>query len=134
MVVFFILFFAGCAQAAAVDEDQAMRAVIGEASSEGYKGMLAVACAIRNRGTLQGVYGVKAKHVDREPAWVWDLARKAWRESAQRDITNGATHWENIQAFGKPNWAEGMIETGRIGRHVFYKEVVRNGRSKRSNT
>ena len=72
--------------------------------------------------SLKGVYGLKAGQVDREPAWVWHQAREAWELSALGDITNGATHWENIKAFGKPKWAEKMIQTYAWKDHVFYKE------------
>ena len=123
MSIVMILIIMVCEGRAEISESQAVRAIIGEASSEGYEGMLAVAGAIRNRGTLKGVYGLKAKHVDREPKWVWDLAWKAWRASACNDVTCGATHWENIKAFGKPRWAYSMKETYRIKNHVFYKEA-----------
>jgi spore germination cell wall hydrolase CwlJ-like protein len=103
-----------------VPEDQAVRAIIGEASNQGYQGMLAVAVGIRNRGSLKGVYGVKAKHVDKEPEWVLELARTAWRESETNRIHSG-THWENIKAFGKPYWADSMTEVYRYRDHIFYK-------------
>lgn len=101
-------------------DENCIRACIGEASGEGYQGLLAVACAIRNRGTLKGVYGVNAKHVDKEPKWVWDRARKAWEESANKDITNGATHWESTN-FKVPYWAKNMEITLKLGKHIFYK-------------
>lgn len=105
-------------------DDQAIRAVVGEAAGEGYPGMYAVACALRNRGTLKGVYGLNAKHVKNEPAWVWQQASKALAQSEDGpDVTNGGTHWENIKTFGKPKWANSMTETARHGRHVFYKEA-----------
>ena len=107
-----------------IEKSKAIRAIIGEASGEGYKGMLAVACAIRNRGHLRGVYGLKAKHVDKEPQWVWDLATKAWTESRAKDITNGATHWES-DTFKKPYWAKSMTKTVKIGHHQFYKLLKR---------
>lgn len=102
-------------------ENEAVVAIIGEASGEGYEGMLAVAAAIRNRGTLKGVYGRTAGHVYNEPPWVWDLARKAWRQSAYYDPTKGGTHWESIK-FKKPYWASSMDVTCQIKNHVFYKE------------
>lgn len=108
---------------ASINESQAIRAIIGEASNQGYDGMLAVACAIKNRGTLKGVYGVNAKHIDKQPKWVWDLARKAWKESKVCDVTKGATHWENIKAFGKPYWVKSMVQTYACKDHVFYKEM-----------
>jgi hypothetical protein len=104
----------------AIPADQAVRAIIGEAADQGYEGMLAVACAIRNRGTLKGVYGLGAKHIDKEPEWVWDLARKAWKNSAECDVTKGADHWENIKAFGKPYWADKCEKTYTHKDHVFY--------------
>jgi hypothetical protein len=107
---------------AEINDKQAVRAIIGEASNQGYKGMLAVAVGIRNRGTLQGVYGINAKHVDMQPNWVWDKARKAWKESKTNRIHTG-THWENIKAFGKPYWADSLIKVYKYKDHIFYKEV-----------
>jgi len=107
---------------AEVNDSKAVRAIIGEASSEGYDGMLAVACAIRNRGTLQGVYGVNAKHVDNEPKWVWDIAERAWHNSLTNDVTKGATHWESTD-FKVPYWAKDMVVTYTYKKHVFYKEL-----------
>ena len=94
--------------------------MIGESSNQGYKGMLAVACGIRNRGTLNGVYGVNAKHVDKEPKWVWKLAEKAWKESENNRVHDGG-NWENINAFGKPYWADDSKIVYKHKNHVFYK-------------
>ena len=105
-----------------INDESVIRAIIGEASNQGYEGMLAVACAIRNRGSLKGVYGINAKHVDKEPDWVWSLARKAWNESAYKDVTNGATHWENVKAFGSPWWSNNMDRVYEYKDHMFYKE------------
>ena len=124
-LILLLFFFLICANswAGELSPKTAVRAIIGEASGEGYQGMLAVACGIRNRGTLKGVYGLKAKHVDNEPQWVWKLAKKAYRASLTgKDITNGGTHWENTKAFGEPYWAKHMVVTARIGSHTFYKE------------
>ena len=108
---------------AELPKDQVIRAMIGEASNQGYDGLYAMACAIKNRGTLKGVYGAKAKHVDSEPSWVWKLAKRAYLASLSGiDVTNGATHWENIKAFGKPYWVDSMVEVYRYKNHIFYKE------------
>ena len=107
---------------AELPKDQVIRAMIGEASNQGYEGLYAISCAIRNRGTLNGVYGAKAKHVDSEPSWVWKLAERAYLASFKGiDVTNGATHWESID-FKTPYWAKDMVVTARIGKHIFYKE------------
>lgn len=105
---------------AAIPDDLAVRAIVGEASNQGYKGMLAIASALRNRDSLKGVYGLHAKHIAREPKWVWDLARKAWAESATRDITGGASHWDNVSR-KTPYWVKSMVVTARIGAHTFYR-------------
>lgn len=100
-----------------------LRAIVGEASGEGYQGMLAVACALKNRGSLEGVYGVNAPHLNSEPPWVWKMARKAYFVSLTGiDITDGATHWESTD-FPEPRWAKSMTMTKHIGKHKFYKEV-----------
>ena len=106
----------------AIDNDLAVRAIIGEASNQGYIGMEAIASGIRNRGHLRGVLGTNAPHVDSEPTWVWKMAKKAWYASKTKRLHSG-THWENIKAFGKPYWAENMVEVARIWDHVFYKEA-----------
>ena len=98
---------------------QAIRAIIGEASNQGYNGMLAIAVGIRNRGSLKGVYGLTAKHVDNEPIWVWKLALQAWKDSKLNRIHSG-THWENIKRFGKPSWIKDMRLVYKYKEHNFY--------------
>ena len=98
-----------------------VRAIIGEASNQGYLGMLAVAEAIRNRGHLRGVYGLRAKHVDREPPWVWAMAHKAWTNSRTTNTVKGADHWHNVNREGENYWTKKMTETVTIGDHTFFK-------------
>ena len=121
--VFLCLSFSSCepARASEVPESLALRAIIGEASDQGFEGMTAVAEAIRNRGTLKGVYGVNAKHVDKQPEWVWDKARQAWNRSKTSDLVHRADHWENTKAFGEPYWAKHMVKTAQIKDHAFYR-------------
>jgi hypothetical protein len=120
---FIISLMAGCSIAAEIPQDKAVLAIIGEAEGEGYKGMLAVAGAIRNRGSLKGVYGLNAPRVvkHRYSLATYKLAQQAWQESAFSDITGGATHWEGTK-FKTPYWANGMIKTVVIGNQAFYKE------------
>ena len=119
-IILTVMLFLKIARAEEMDNNSAIKAIIGEAANQDYQGMLAVAVGIRNRGTLQGIYGLKAKHINREPKWVWDLAQKAWQESKYNHIHSG-THWENIKAFGKPKWAYAMKEVYRYKDHIFYK-------------
>lgn len=123
-VIIAMFHLCGCAPAISgeIRAGDAIRAIIGEASGEGSTGMLAVACAIRNRGTLKGVYGLTARRVGRQPEYVRRAARTAWTTSAGRDITRGATHWENTAAFGVPAWSRTMMVTTNIGKHTFYTE------------
>ena len=119
LAVILLMVWVRVARAEEINDNSAIRAIIGESSSEGYQGMLAVAVGIRNRGTLQGVYGLKAKHIDKEPQWVWDMAKKAWAESKYNRIHSG-THWESID-FKIPKWAYSMKEVYRYKKHIFYK-------------
>jgi len=114
-----ILLMSSCAYAD-IPEDKAIRAIIGEASGEGYDGMLAVAVGLRNRNSLKGVYGIAAPHVDNEPKWVFDLAEKAWEESSWNKIHSG-THWESIK-FKEPYWAKSMIKVYQYKHHIFYRK------------
>ena len=110
-------------------ETAVIRTIVGEASNQGQEGMLALAAAIRNRGHLRGAYGLNASHSDREPAWVWDQARTAWKKSQSQDPTEGANHWfsrEDIQKLKQttPKWFKRLQFTKRIGDHFFYKETT----------
>lgn len=124
IILIMTIFMSRCANAATVpyNDKNAILAIIGEGENQGYTGMLALAGAIRNRGTLKGVYGIKAPRVKahKYSHGTYLQAKKAWEASATVDITHGADHWENIKAFGKPYWANSMIETFRHKDHVFY--------------
>lgn len=123
VVLLFMFLSYGVCFASSIPDDRAINAIIGEAENQGYDGMLAVACAIRNRGSLKGVYGEKAKRVvnHKYSDKTYKLAKKAWNESANKDITGGADHWENINSFGTPSWAKDMKVVYKHKDHVFYK-------------
>lgn len=131
----------GCnAYALDIPEEQAIKAIIGEAENQGYDGMLAVACAIRNRGTLKGVYGLKSPRVVKGlyTKGTWLQAKTAWVTSKELietpnclyfkgrpicpsgDVVYGANSWENINAFGKPYWVDTCQPTVLIKDHQFY--------------
>ena len=122
-VILALLLIAGNAFAAEIPADMAVKAIMGEASNQGFQGMVAVGEALRNRGTLKGVYGLKAKHIYKEPAWVWNQARRAWEVSKTSNLVKRADHWENTKAFGTPYWANGMVKTITIGSHSFYRRA-----------
>lgn len=106
-----------------VTSELAIRAIIGEAANQGQIGMQAVAEAIRNRATLQGVMGVHNPRVEKEPEWVWKKAEAAWKHSALSNITNGANGWGNskdIKKFIEEGWWHQVEVKAVIGDHVFY--------------
>ena len=83
-------------------DQQAIQAIVGEASNQSHNTMVCVAHGIRNRGNLKGVYGVNASHNDSEPEWVWLSARDAWNESlAEKDTVNGAKNWGTFEDLNK---------------------------------
>ena len=113
-------------------ENDYVDAVIGEASNGGYEGMLDIACAIRNRikdpqhskNPLHQVYGYHAKHNRGEPEETWNLARKAWADSANQDTVNGATLWgsvSDVAQFKRTSWFKNVEPTvSRLG-HTFFR-------------
>lgn len=107
----------------------AVHAIIGEAENQGYVGMLAVACAIRNRGTLKGVYGLHAKRVVNHKYSVKteDMAIKAWAEANIHDITKGATGWGNaddLDQFAQCKWWRNCSITFMYKDHWFYRRAI----------
>lgn len=105
---------------AEVSEREAVRCIVGEAANQGLSGMRGVASVLRRRDSLQGFCGTKAKHIDKQPAWVFEQARRAWRESATKDYANGATHFESTD-FKRPDWSKGMTIVAHIGKHRFFR-------------
>lgn len=139
LIVMFILTMLCGVACAEIPTDIAIRALIGEDSSS-YRGMYAVACAMRNReangiDSLKNIYGAHAvrweggllkrfkgkKVVEVIDGDLYQMASKAWAESEDGpDITNGADHWEGI-SFPKPKWASKMVDCGVFGENHFYK-------------
>ena len=135
LLLFALFIMAGCVQAQTITEEKAVRAELGEAENQGYDGMLAIACAIRHRGSLRGVYGYKAiklvnGHYYRGKRQIGykavQDAKTAWVESSQVDTVNGATGWGNeadLNKFCSQAWWNKCIVTARVGSHWFYREV-----------
>lgn len=115
---------------AEVNDTQATKAIIGEALSD-YDSMYAIACALRNRDTLQGVYGLHSKQVKLATGEVYQRAGKAWANSEDGiDVVQGATHWlsdydlkhckKSLTAF-----RFAMTETAYIGQTHFYRKEAK---------
>jgi spore germination cell wall hydrolase CwlJ-like protein len=109
-----------------------------EAAGEGYKGMYAVACVIRNRGgDLHGFCGAKREDIS---LFCNRQGREVVREAQQiehvvferkgPDITKGATHFEAVEKYGVPYWIKDVQVTVKIGSHTFFKRRQDGRRSK----
>lgn len=119
-----LCYFAGVGWCASetIPEDRAIHAILGEARGEGYAGMYAVACAIRNRGHLGGVDGARADISDASGALHRQAAR-AWAESEYGpDPTRGADHWYAHKIL-RPWWAKYGTRTAVIGGHTYMRAV-----------
>jgi len=121
LIILTVLLGALPAYAGGIPEDLAVKCIMGEARGESYEGKVAIAAALRNRGTTKGVYGCKA--VFTEPDWVWEDARKAWLESAVNDAVNGADHWGStiVDKAWIAKMDKSMKKTVVVGNHAFYK-------------
>jgi len=109
------------------------KGLIAEAVSEGERGMEAVCFVYRTRlqnGLNLGCVALLKRHdldafVARQGK-KYEVFAKAIVERVfngqVNDPTFGATHYENIKAFGIPYWAKEMVVTCKIGVHTFYKE------------
>ena len=132
--VFLIIFNTYKGYALEVKDETACHCLLGEARGEvakyGYNSLLAVAEAIRNRGTLQGVYGCRAKFNQKDILYMrriglYELALKAWNESENTNLTKGAQYWGSTLVDTK--WILTMKKAGykmtyRIGNQEYYKE------------
>lgn len=103
-------------------------AIIGEAEGESYQGKLAVAYAIINRGTLQGVYGLRSPRVTghKYSQNAYNEALNAYKQALNHpleDITHGATGWGTWQDIQTLKHLTGFYVTDHIGNHYFYSVV-----------
>lgn len=105
--------------------------IVAEAANQGYDGMLAITCCYRNRldsGLNLGCVGLRradlATFCTKQGVRVTEQAKMAveavFVKNCQ-DVTGGATHYENIEAFGVPKWAKSMQVTCKVKDHTFYK-------------
>lgn len=101
--------------------------LIAEAANQGYEGMLAVAEVMRARDWNMRPFCASrrkdlAAFVARQPARVRADAHKALEAARAGSMTvKGATHYENVRAFGVPKWARGLKPVATVGEHVFWR-------------
>lgn len=81
------------ASARPIPQSSAVQAIIGEAGGEPYAAQLAVASAIRHRGSLQGIYGLTNPSVAHASHRQRRLATQAWLESKIHDTAPGLRYF-----------------------------------------
>lgn len=113
--------FGSCRLCHAYTEEEAIKTIVGEASNQGFKGMVCVGEVIRHNSSLRGFYGLNSPHSAHEPIWVWTMARLAWNRSKHTNFTRSANHFENLHDFGVPAWAKTCQITLTYKDHVFYR-------------
>ena len=109
------------AASASVNPSQARRAIVGEAAGESYQVKVCIASAIRNRGTLHGVYGLNARNIDHQPKWVFKHADSAWKESAKHDYALGCTMFGSVEDDWYFNRVLRLKPVFTIGKTRFYR-------------
>lgn len=112
-------------KASRIGDNEAIKAILGESLHDD-KAMEAMAHALRNRDTLEGVYG-REPSLSHVSGKLWQRASKAWFNSGSSvDITLGATNWlsdyDIKHAHRDISWRKRMIETLYVGQTHFYKE------------
>lgn len=121
-----VLLLPGIAQADP-DWQHIENTLIAEAGNQGYDGLLAVAEVMRARDWNMRPFCASrrkdlAAFVARQPKRVRENAHKALEAARAGSMTvNGATHYENVKAFGVPKWARGLKPVATIGEHVFWR-------------
>ena len=106
---------------AAVPDQLAVRAIVGEGANQSDAALLGIASAIHNRGTLRGVFGLTNPMVDTASDALWARARRAWSLAK-----NGVDAAAGCKFFGCPTdvpWfhKHGFIAVKTIGQITFYK-------------
>ncbi len=106
-----------------IPDSLAIKALAGEAGGQSSLELLAHAFALRNRDSLEGVYGLRAN----TSKLATYRARIAWnRAKSGLDITHGSTHWlsDYDLAHSRPAliaWRKKALSQIKIGDTTFYR-------------
>lgn len=102
--------------------------------------MQAVAEVVRRRNTASAFSTLRRKDLDafikKQASWYRDarkldlyaLALDAWKKSARSNLTQDATLYENLEAFGFPkSWDKSKVTAvAKVGKHTFFRERRRS--------
>lgn len=106
---------------AEIPDQIAVRAIYGEACGESYAGKLALAGALRNRGHVGGVYGLRSPQLAKIEPRAWAACVRAWSESRTNDTSRGATHWGSAADLKAAKFYRRLTPMAKIGGHTFFK-------------
>lgn len=132
--IFVLVFGAYFAANAAEPPAGLWRAIVAEAADQGYEGMYAVACCVKNRierGNTIGLCGAKrpdffsfTEKQGENTAKQAKMAVRAVFVENGPDVTKGATLFENVHRFGFPkSWDRlKVVAVADIGDHTFFVE------------
>lgn len=126
LIFFLILLTPKICSAAQIPDAMAVKCLVGEAGNQGFEGMQAVGEVIRHRGATKGLYGCENKVFRHSKQSLKQSALRAWKASETSNLTQGATHFENVESFGFPSWAKKMKQTIKIKNHTFFRETLKN--------
>ena len=107
---------------AAVPDQLAVRAIVGEGANQFDAALLGIASAIHNRGSLQGVYGMNSPVTHTASRTIWARAERAWKQAK-----SGVDTAAGCKFFGSRADAPYFIDTlhfkpvKNIGAITFYK-------------
>lgn len=103
-----------------INTDNAIDAIVGEASNQDYDTMVCIAQGIRHRGNFKGVYGLHAAHNAQETTDTWENAGQAWEDSDLiKDQIHGAKNWGTYEDITKSYIPWGNIKA-KCGDFYFY--------------
>lgn len=125
MILLILLLLVIPANADEIPKLKFIECVIGEAEDQGLDGMKSVCHALRNRGTIKGVYGCRSNRIKNHLYSSETLltAIRAYEESkSERDTTGGANSWYSVDDVKKdPSIFKKCTFTGRLKGHFFFK-------------
>jgi hypothetical protein len=125
LLIWLFLFWAMTCPARAYTNEEAIKAIIGEAESEPYIGKVAIGEVIRKRGSLKGIYGINAPRV-RQVKYSHKCyleAQKAWYASITSDYSHKSEGWGNANdliKFKRSKWFKKCYIVCKIGNHYFW--------------
>lgn len=125
--ILFIMFMLLCNTAFAISDEKAYQCLLGEVRGESKETIINTAHALRNRDYTQGVCGCRFIATEEEKKYLKatgksEFIKMAWKRTlVDPDPTNGATHWENVKAFGYPDWGDNpFYKTHEDDGHVYF--------------